>query len=134
MSAAVGLAERGRIAGYGERARRIVRRAGEHGVDAPPRQRDGGARGERPSCGVNETSLHLAHTAALGQIRTLFRAGRTSPVWRTVPLMASVLVVEDDQFVRSALIRHLTEASHTVRSVGTALRRCARLPMSASMS
>lgn len=35
--------------------------------------------------------------------------------------MASVLVVEDDQFVRSALIRHLTEASHTVRSVGTAL-------------
>jgi DNA-binding response OmpR family regulator len=35
--------------------------------------------------------------------------------------MASVLVVEDDQFVRSALIRHLTEASHSVRSVGTAL-------------
>ncbi|GAA1000159.1 response regulator transcription factor [Streptomyces sp. DSM 41524] len=35
--------------------------------------------------------------------------------------MASVLVVEDDQFVRSALIRQLTEASHTVRSVGTAL-------------
>ncbi|GAA3721626.1 response regulator transcription factor [Streptomyces tremellae] len=30
-------------------------------------------------------------------------------------------MVEDDQFVRSALIRHLTEASHTVRSVGTAL-------------
>ena len=35
--------------------------------------------------------------------------------------MASVLVVEDDQFVRSALIRQLTDASHTVRSVGTAL-------------
>jgi DNA-binding response OmpR family regulator len=35
--------------------------------------------------------------------------------------MASVLVVEDDQFVRSALIRHLTEAGHAVRSVGTAL-------------
>ncbi|EPH39902.1 response regulator transcription factor [Streptomyces aurantiacus] len=35
--------------------------------------------------------------------------------------MASVLVVEDDQFVRSALIRHLSDASHTVRSVGTAL-------------
>ena len=35
--------------------------------------------------------------------------------------MASVLVVEDDQFVRSALIRHLGEAAHTVRSVGTAL-------------
>lgn len=41
--------------------------------------------------------------------------------WRTVPPMPSVLVVEDDQFVRSALIRHLTEAGHTVRSVGTAL-------------
>ncbi|MEV6108272.1 response regulator transcription factor [Streptomyces sp. NPDC051940] len=36
--------------------------------------------------------------------------------------MASVLVVEDDQFVRSALIRHLNEAAHTVRSVGTALQ------------
>ncbi|MFG2332197.1 response regulator transcription factor [Streptomyces sp. NPDC048604] len=35
--------------------------------------------------------------------------------------MASVLVVEDDPFVRSALIRHLTDAAHTVRSVGTAL-------------
>ncbi len=32
-----------------------------------------------------------------------------------------MLVVEDDQFVRSALIRQLTEASYTVRSVGTAL-------------
>ncbi|MBB0228947.1 response regulator [Streptomyces calidiresistens] len=32
-----------------------------------------------------------------------------------------MLVVEDDPFVRSALIRHLTDASHTVRSVGTAL-------------
>ncbi|MFC5722245.1 response regulator transcription factor [Streptomyces gamaensis] len=35
--------------------------------------------------------------------------------------MASVLVVEDDPAVRSALIRHLSEAHHTVRSVGTAL-------------
>ncbi|MGW5115916.1 response regulator transcription factor [Streptomyces noursei] len=35
--------------------------------------------------------------------------------------MASVLVVEDDPFVRSALIRHLAEAPHAVRSVGTAL-------------
>ncbi|SCK19873.1 response regulator transcription factor [Streptomyces sp. WMMB 322] len=35
--------------------------------------------------------------------------------------MARVLVVEDDQFVRSALIRHLKHASHVVRSVGTAL-------------
>ncbi|WP_181010318.1 response regulator transcription factor, partial [Streptomyces sp. SM14] len=35
--------------------------------------------------------------------------------------MAHVLVVEDDPFVRSALIRHLTDAAHTVRSVGSAL-------------
>lgn len=41
--------------------------------------------------------------------------------WRTVPRMAHVLVVEDDPFVRSALIRHLGAAGHTVRSVGTAL-------------
>lgn len=35
--------------------------------------------------------------------------------------MASVLVVEDDPAVRSALIRYLSDARHTVRSVGTAL-------------
>jgi DNA-binding response OmpR family regulator len=35
--------------------------------------------------------------------------------------MAQVLVVEDDPFVRSALIRYLTGAAHAVRSVGTAL-------------
>lgn len=36
--------------------------------------------------------------------------------------MARVLVVEDDHFLRSALIRHLTErAGHSVRSAGTAL-------------
>jgi DNA-binding response OmpR family regulator len=35
--------------------------------------------------------------------------------------MANVLVVEDDQFVRSALIRELSARSHTVRSASTAL-------------
>ncbi|MFI9273614.1 response regulator transcription factor [Kitasatospora sp. NPDC052896] len=35
--------------------------------------------------------------------------------------MATVLVVEDDPLVRSALIRHLAESGHAVRSVGTAL-------------
>lgn len=35
--------------------------------------------------------------------------------------MANVLVVEDEPAVRTAVIRYLTEASHAVRSVGTAL-------------
>jgi DNA-binding response OmpR family regulator len=35
--------------------------------------------------------------------------------------MANVLVVEDDQFVRSALIRELSARSHNVRSASTAL-------------
>jgi DNA-binding response OmpR family regulator len=35
--------------------------------------------------------------------------------------MAHVLVVEDDQFVRSALIRELSARAHTVRSASTAL-------------
>ncbi|MFI9649999.1 response regulator transcription factor [Streptomyces sp. NPDC052040] len=35
--------------------------------------------------------------------------------------MASVLVVEDEPSVRSAIIRHLAEANHVVRTVGTAL-------------
>ncbi|WP_436774425.1 response regulator transcription factor [Yinghuangia sp. YIM S09857] len=45
--------------------------------------------------------------------------------------MAQVLVVEDDQFVRSALIRYLSQEAHGVRSVGTALealREVARHP------
>jgi len=35
--------------------------------------------------------------------------------------MATILVVEDDDFVRAALLRHLSEAGHAVRSVGAAL-------------
>ncbi len=35
--------------------------------------------------------------------------------------MATVLVVEDDAFVRAALVRHLSNAGHAVRSVGAAL-------------
>ncbi|MFJ5229440.1 response regulator transcription factor [Kitasatospora sp. NPDC088391] len=37
------------------------------------------------------------------------------------PAAPTVLVVEDDPFVRTVLIRHLTAAGHPVRSVGTAL-------------
>ncbi|WP_018503610.1 response regulator transcription factor [Parafrankia discariae] len=35
--------------------------------------------------------------------------------------MATILVVEDDPYVRAALVRHLSGAGHAVRSVGTAL-------------
>ncbi|MEX5710521.1 response regulator transcription factor [Parafrankia sp. FMc6] len=35
--------------------------------------------------------------------------------------MASILVVEDDPYVRAALVRHLSSAGHAVRSVGAAL-------------
>ena len=35
--------------------------------------------------------------------------------------MARVLVIEDDPFVRSALIGDLANREHAVRSVGTAL-------------
>lgn len=35
--------------------------------------------------------------------------------------MATVLVVEDDAQVRAALVRHLSDAGHAVRSVGAAL-------------
>ncbi|TQK98832.1 DNA-binding response OmpR family regulator [Streptomyces puniciscabiei] len=71
--------------------------------------------------------LRIAGHTASGPTRVVHRAAvvhRSGPgpaAWRTVRRMASVLVVEDDQFVRSALIRHLTDAAHTVRSVGTAL-------------
>src|SRR3954452_13097922 len=49
----------------------------------------------------------------------------TRRIHAMVPLrvrnMANVLVVEDDQFVRSAMIRELSARSHTVRSASTAL-------------
>lgn len=77
---------------------------------APPVASDHASACTRPRCIIN-----ILHHEPEGP-DTPARAR-----WRTVPPMPSVLVVEDDQFVRSALIRHLTEASHTVRSVGTAL-------------
>ena len=77
------------------------------------------------SCASRAILHHRAHLSRWHRARVTGGSGHgpADPVlvWRTVPRMASVLVVEDDQFVRSALIRHLTEASHTVRSVGTAL-------------
>jgi DNA-binding response OmpR family regulator len=66
---------------------------------------------------------HASHRcpARVHKSGVVHRPGPRFAAWRTVRRMASVLVVEDDQFVRSALIRHLTDAAHTVRSVGTAL-------------
>jgi DNA-binding response OmpR family regulator len=40
---------------------------------------------------------------------------------RSVPVMARVLVIEDDPFVRSAMVANLTQQAHAVRTVGTAL-------------
>ena len=40
---------------------------------------------------------------------------------RTVPDMARVLIVEDDAYVRSAMVADLTQRSHAVRTAGTAL-------------
>ena len=40
---------------------------------------------------------------------------------RTVRVMARVLIVEDDSYVRSAMVADLTRRSHAVRTAGTAL-------------
>ncbi len=45
--------------------------------------------------------------------------------------MATVLVVEDDEFVRSAIIRDLAGRSHAVRSAGRALDALREIAQSA---
>lgn len=40
---------------------------------------------------------------------------------RSVPSMARVLIIEDDPFVRSAIVTDLTSRAHAVRTAGTAL-------------
>jgi DNA-binding response OmpR family regulator len=64
-------------------------------------------------------------TAVAQSQATVIAGARTPPSCRTdvVPCttVANVLVVEDEPAVRTAVIRYLTEASHAVRSVGTAL-------------
>jgi DNA-binding response OmpR family regulator len=44
-----------------------------------------------------------------------------TPGIRTVRIMARVLIVEDDPYVRSAMVADLTERAHAVRTAGTAL-------------
>ena len=46
---------------------------------------------------------------------------QTKGLIRTVPVMARVLIVEDDPLVRSAMVTDLTRRAHAVRTVGTAL-------------
>lgn len=46
---------------------------------------------------------------------------QATPWARTVPDMARVLIVEDDAYVRSAMVADLTQRSHAVRTAGTAL-------------
>ena len=43
------------------------------------------------------------------------------PMVRTVRVMARVLIVEDDPYVRSAMVADLTRRAHAVRTAGTAL-------------
>lgn len=79
------------------------------------------------SCTTVRTPNHETPTAAaVAQSQATVIAGaRTRPSNRihVVPCttVANVLVVEDEPAVRTAVIRYLTEASHAVRSVGTAL-------------
>ncbi|MEY9837606.1 DNA-binding response OmpR family regulator [Streptacidiphilus sp. EB103A] len=83
-----------------------------------------------PSRSTRCTPNQDTDTAAA--VAPVHAAARTSPLRTGISMtvnpnglpslsMATVLVVEDDPFVRSALIRHLTGAGHAVRSVGTAL-------------
>jgi CheY-like chemotaxis protein len=46
---------------------------------------------------------------------------QATPRIRTVRIMARVLIVEDDPYVRSAMVAELTRRSHAVRTAGTAL-------------
>ena len=46
---------------------------------------------------------------------------QATPRIRTVRIMARVLIVEDDSYVRSAMVADLTRRSHAVRTAGTAL-------------
>jgi DNA-binding response OmpR family regulator len=46
---------------------------------------------------------------------------QATPWIRTVRIMARVLIVEDDPYVRSAMVAELTKRSHAVRTAGTAL-------------
>jgi DNA-binding response OmpR family regulator len=46
---------------------------------------------------------------------------QAAPRDRTVRIMARVLIVEDDPYVRSAMAAELTRRSHAVRTAGTAL-------------
>lgn len=69
------------------------------------------------------TAAAVAHSQA-----TVMVTGRTAHILPDSPgnvvrcsTVANVLVVEDEPAVRTAVIRYLTAASHTVRSVGTAL-------------
>jgi DNA-binding response OmpR family regulator len=46
---------------------------------------------------------------------------QATPRIHTVRIMARVLIVEDDSYVRSAMVADLTRRSHAVRTAGTAL-------------
>src|SRR5690606_5148204 len=87
----------------GRRRRRPLRHRVAHDAAHPePGERHRERRHPRPRGNIRQRATH-GHMVAYGSA------------------MASVLVVEDDANVRTALIRELTVRSHVVRSVGTAM-------------
>lgn len=68
------------------------------------------------------TAVPAAHAASPAMNRTISAImPQATPRIRTVPVMARVLIVEDDPYVRSAMAAELTRRSHAVRTAGTAL-------------
>jgi DNA-binding response OmpR family regulator len=67
-------------------------------------------------------AVPAAQAARPAMIRTMSAIMPQATRWiRTVRIMARVLIVEDDPYVRSAMVAELTRRSHAVRTAGTAL-------------
>jgi len=73
---------------------------------------------------VTLTAMAVPATHAATPIMTRIMSAimpQAAPRDRTVRIMARVLIVEDDPYVRSAMAAELTRRSHAVRTAGTAL-------------
>ena len=71
---------------------------------------------------LTATAVPAAQAARPAMTRTMSAIiAQEIRVIRTVRIMARVLIVEDDPYVRSAMVAELTRHSHAVRTAGTAL-------------